>query len=136
MDQLKHISFPQALRATGLEGAELGAAIKWDAEGRAKYLQYHAQGSTLDVTEANMTQALLEQAVREGKYVPMCIVIARPFIEHLMMSAVATVSGRDTGATLFGPADMQISANTSVKTIEGESAPSPTAPTAPTTSPI
>jgi len=36
-----------------------------------------------------------------------------------MMSAVIAVAGRDTGATLFGPADMQISANTSVKTIEG-----------------
>ena len=33
-------------------------------------------------------------------------VVARPFIEHLMHSAVLTVSGRDTGATLFGPADM------------------------------
>lgn len=67
------------------------------------------------------------------------IVIAKPFIEHLMHSAIAMVSGRDTGATLFGPAgestlsavprrhsdppparlvDMQISANTQVKTIE------------------
>lgn len=52
-------------------------------------------------------------------YFPGEIIIARPFIEHLMMSAIMTVSGRDTGATLFGPADMQISANTSVKTIEG-----------------
>merc|ERR1711865_1263482 len=47
------------------------------------------------------------------------IVIARPFIEHLMHNAIMTVSGRDTGATLFGPADMQLSANTQVKTIEG-----------------
>lgn len=70
------------------------------------------------------------------------IVLARPFIEHLMHSAILTVSGRDTGATLFGPADMcaqspsrlrglcpsrpffaaarrQLSANTQVKTIEG-----------------
>jgi len=39
------------------------------------------------------------------------------------MSAVAAVAGKDTGATLFGPADMQISANTSVKTIEGEQTP-------------
>jgi hypothetical protein len=46
-------------------------------------------------------------------------VMTRPFIEHLMMSAVMTVSGRDTGAMLFGPSDMQISANTQVKTIEG-----------------
>ena len=46
-------------------------------------------------------------------------VMSRPFIEHLMMSAIMTVSGRDTGAMLFGPSDMQISANTQVKTIEG-----------------
>ena len=32
------------------------------------------------------------------------IVIARPFLEHLMHSAVLCVAGRDTGATLFGPA--------------------------------
>ena len=36
-------------------------------------------------------------------------------VEHLMHSAILTVSGRDTGATLFGPADMQLSANTQVK---------------------
>ena len=33
------------------------------------------------------------------------IVVARPFIEHLMHNAVLTVAGRDTGATLFGPAE-------------------------------
>tara|TARA_Y100000389_G_scaffold143232_1_gene141423 strand:+ start:128 stop:682 length:555 start_codon:yes stop_codon:yes gene_type:complete len=37
------------------------------------------------------------------------IVLARPFIEHLMHNVIMTVSGRDTGATLFGPADMQLS---------------------------
>ena len=84
--------------------------------------------------------------VKAGVWVPIEIVIARPFIEHLMLSAIVAVAGRDTGATLFGPADMcdklevrarllvlpsvpsdvsgvcfgrQISANTSVKTIEG-----------------
>lgn len=75
-------------------------------------------------------------------------VVARPFIEHVMQSAIMTVAGRDTGAMLFGPSDMcvaiftpsnschsfancksyivvaayvyrQISANTQVKTIEG-----------------
>lgn len=61
----------------------------------------------------------VKTAVQAGTYIKAEIVVARPFIEHLMMSAVMTVSGRDTGATLFGPADMQISANTSVKTIEG-----------------
>jgi hypothetical protein len=33
-------------------------------------------------------------------------VVARPFIEHIMQSAVMTVAGRDTGAMLFGPSDM------------------------------
>jgi len=47
------------------------------------------------------------------------IVIVRPFIEHAMLSAVLAVSGSETGATCFGPSDMQLSANTSVKTIEG-----------------
>jgi len=47
------------------------------------------------------------------------IIVARPFIEHLMHNVVMCVAGRDTGATLFGPADMQLSANTQVKTIEG-----------------
>ena len=32
------------------------------------------------------------------------LVVCRPFIEHTMHSAIAMVGGRDTGATLFGPA--------------------------------
>jgi len=35
------------------------------------------------------------------------IVVARPFIEHLMHNAILAVSGRETGATLFGPADSE-----------------------------
>ena len=37
------------------------------------------------------------------------LVLSRPFIEHAMLSAVMAVSGGDTGATVFGPSDMQIS---------------------------
>jgi len=55
----------------------------------------------------------------DGKTLDCRIVLARPFIEHLMHSAILAVSGRSTGATLFGPSDMQLSANTQVKTIEG-----------------
>jgi len=36
------------------------------------------------------------------------IMICRPFIEHLMSSAILTVGGRDTGATLFGPAGTRL----------------------------
>ena len=46
-------------------------------------------------------------AVKGGICLKMCITLARPFIEHHMLSAVAAVSGRDTGATLYGPADMR-----------------------------
>lgn len=70
------------------------------------------------VTEADIREVII-LAVRAGAWVPVEIVIARPFMEHLMLSAIVAVAGRETGATLFGPADMQISANTSVKTIEG-----------------
>ena len=31
------------------------------------------------------------------------MIVARPFIEHAMLSAVLAVSGSDTGATCFGP---------------------------------
>lgn len=44
-------------------------------------------------------------AMKGGAYVNDAdlIVVARPFIEHAMLSAVLAVSGSDTGATCFGP---------------------------------
>ena len=95
--------------------------------GHAKYLEFINEDGMKDTYKDAYNN-------RKNIY----IVIAKPFIEHLMHSAIAMVSGRDTGATLFGPAgestlsavprrpltrparltDMQISANTQVKTIE------------------
>jgi hypothetical protein len=60
---------------------------------------------------ADFTLANLIQTVKNGICVKLCITIARPFIEHHMLSAVAAVSGRDTGATLYGPADMCVHAS-------------------------
>lgn len=40
---------------------------------------------------------------------PVYIAVCRPFIEHTMHSAILAVNGADTGVTLFGPSDMQIS---------------------------
>ena len=34
-----------------------------------------------------------------------------------MLSAILTVSGQDTGATLFGPSDMQISVSFNTRTL-------------------
>ena len=145
-DQLKHIEFEQALYATGATEGGLnllsllvgpgpypggvGPGDYWaaltatpipdpgaGAPNRAAYVAAEAARAAVSVVAP--TLPLIIDAVRKGVWLPICITIARPFIEHLMMSCIATVSGRDTGATLFGPADMQISANTSVKTIEG-----------------
>lgn len=93
-DMHVHIAFKDAIEAACVDDATLQEMFGKDKAGLIK---------------ANET----------GEYVKMSFVIARPFIEHRMMSAVLAVAGTDTGATLFGPADMQISANTSVKTIEG-----------------
>ena len=92
-------------------------------------MDMHVRIRALDALRALPTDVKLPEGIddketliknlKDGKDPKCDIIIARPFIEHLMMSAVMTVAGRDTGATLFGPADMQISANTSVKTIEG-----------------
>ena len=59
-----------------------------------------------DPTVLNKIITTIKTAIDNGRWIPVEIVIARPFIEHLMLSAIVTVAGRDTGATLFGPADM------------------------------
>lgn len=157
-DQHKHITFRQALYASGAgaDGFDIKDMIKFpnivevlkEAYG-VKELTLEGLGNeqgnkmveevkrTMDATTGEMVLAramkaivafaaadpltvdIVAAVVEAGVWLPICITIARPFMEHLMLSAVVTVSGRDTGATLFGPADMQVSANTSVKTIEG-----------------
>ena len=87
-----------------------GSELKFGGDGTtAGYADLAIALAKLNVEGGNGTAAALDAPV----------ILARPFIEHAMLSAILTVSGQDTGATLFGPSDMQISANTSVKTIEG-----------------
>ena len=130
----------------GLGKADFKAwAEAWDA---VNQVLDRVGGNAISV-EAHATALKDLYASKKEVYV----VVARPFIEHLMHSAVVAVAGKDTGATLFGPAgefdsrtshdarsalgsllgrsplpptppclravaDMQISANTQVKTIE------------------
>lgn len=75
--------------------------------------------SAAEVDGLQIVYELFVDLAGAGIWVPMGITVARPFIEHTTMSTVLAKSGEDTGVTLFGPADMQISANTSVKTVEG-----------------
>lgn len=57
----------------------------------------------VDMTTERTADELAAE-IAKGRYFVGEVIIVRPFIEHLMMSAIMTVSGRDTGATLFGPA--------------------------------
>ena len=76
---------------TSIEPKTLG---QWKEECKA-WIQFN------DGKKVDANNGILNKDVR--------IVVARPFIEHTMHNVIMTVSGRDTGATLFGPADMQLS---------------------------
>ncbi len=99
------------------------------AEGSAFLTKYGAKPINNGTSNANLSQ-WATKAEAWAKYndggawsdtldKDVRIIVARPFIEHTMHNVIMAVAGRDTGATLFGPADMQLSANTQVKTIEG-----------------
>lgn len=74
-------------------------------------------GKSDDIAHTNCDR--IAAAIRCGVWLPIEIVLCRPFIEHRMLSAVLTVAGSETGSSLFGLADMQLSANTATKVIEG-----------------
>jgi len=119
-DRHVKIGFRRALMATGLfiDAGDPSAALTLTAE--CNNNTSPAIGSTIigNGTKSLRTwaqnAALLENKSYTGT-VPdaadktASIVLARPFIEHAMLSAVIAVSGGDTGATVFGPSDMQIS---------------------------
>tara|TARA_Y100001970_G_scaffold220568_1_gene270961 strand:- start:894 stop:1316 length:423 start_codon:yes stop_codon:yes gene_type:complete len=102
-DKHVHITFADALKYARWD--QLSDEYKQtivDAHNAAKPKEgaYDLQvGSTM----ANIVGAV---AKANPEWVGIEIVLVRPFIEHLMQSAVMAVAGRDTGATLFGPADM------------------------------
>jgi hypothetical protein len=80
-----------------MEGGQTLDAWKGKAEA---LLQLNEKGADLTAGEIKIISDSKEDAP---------VVLARPFIEHAMLSAVLAVSGADTGATIFGPSDMQIS---------------------------
>lgn len=118
-DRHVRITWEEAINATMLGGTEIHADaddpdwVKDDGFGKKE--DWWNEALKWDKANTSGVDSDLDDAYAAK---PIYIVIARPFIEHLMHSAVIAVGGKDTGATLFGPADMQISANTQVKTIE------------------
>ena len=75
---------------------------QWNSAPAATALKKVSDGTASAVTTD--TDKKTQHAVLSQLDIPY-IIVCRPFIEHLMHSAILTVSGRDTGATLFGPAD-------------------------------
>lgn len=129
-DRHVHITFEQAMYATGygkaggpigdifgiknISAEALGKIVNpanggADAASRAIFTTFAADDACKDAKD-NPTQdaarlKFVEEVialVKAGVWVPIEIVIARPFIEHLMLSAIVAVAGRETGATLFG----------------------------------
>tara|TARA_B110000971_G_C20018788_1_gene505243 strand:- start:141 stop:692 length:552 start_codon:yes stop_codon:yes gene_type:complete len=110
-DRHVKITYRQALIATGaftvavngdlvIQGPFVGTTIM---TGGMTLEEYRAAAERLlKRNEAAVTDVALFAA-----YVDAPVVLARPFIEHAMLSAVLAVSGSDTGATIFGPSDMQ-----------------------------
>lgn len=101
----------------GADGNEVPGRAGWseanfDAD---KFVKAMAQFNYKDPKNADR----LAKAAELGVWLPIEIVLCRPFIEHQMLSTVITVAGADTGRSLFGLADMQLSANTATKVIEG-----------------
>jgi len=89
------------------DGALNAAGVPKDIEGWQTLGRNAGRGSEEEMTEAaRRVVGVVTFCVSYGIWLPVEIVIARPFIEHLMLSAIVCVAGRDTGATLFGPADM------------------------------
>lgn len=116
-DRHVKITYRQALLATG------AVTVSTDGDVAAKGAPFAGTtvmsgGTTLAdwadaatiLLKANETPLANPNAVKDVvDAVDAPVVIARPFIEHAMLSAVLAVSGTDTGATIFGPSDMQIS---------------------------
>jgi len=112
-DRHVKIGFRRALLATGMftestTAGDLDLVVTTYGDNT----DMDAAGTKLSSWKTNAKA--LEEASRGGT-VPSAdaksasLVLARPFIEHAMLSAVMAVSGGDTGATVFGPSDMQIS---------------------------
>lgn len=139
-DALAHACLPELsamLRRQSNNQSGLEAALGLAAQGKPDVISNMGLSASNDPTQGQGPYATFRNAIRkidaddntglneiaqmvkDGVWIPLRLVVARPFIEHEMFSAIMMVGGADTGNTLLGPSDFQVSANTTVKTIEG-----------------
>lgn len=98
----------EVLKVNGTPVIDGATVIGKDAAGADMSLTQFATSAS-DLLKANETAAT---TIGGEGLKGACVVLARPFIEHAMLSAVLTVSGGDTGATIFGPSDMYAAQHT------------------------
>ena len=111
MDRHVHITIREALRAALHGNNSITAACSFFGDGtyiNKKYAEFGITDANSKSLSGGLTAKDIADSIAEGNWHPVEIIIARPFIEHLMMSAVIAVAGRDTGATLFGPAGKRV----------------------------
>lgn len=92
---------------------------KLPADSKFKQKEFSIENFYRTFNYSNEQFMEIVEMAEAGIWVPLCVTLVRPFIEHTMLSAIITVAGQETGVTAWGASDMQISANTAVKTIEG-----------------
>ena len=114
-DTHARITYEEALLATGLFGPgptvpDQPPALPATLAGDDKKMD--DSDGAMTVQEWVTAAAALNKASKAGtaptdaqRKAVLCV--ARPFIEHSMLSAILCVAGADTGATLFGPSDMR-----------------------------
>jgi hypothetical protein len=117
MDKHVHITVRQALSAAmhnldhkkgPLDGGFFGNQDFLTKKYEEAGIEPKTLATAADGTAGKTATEIADLIEKDKEWHPVEIIIARPFIEHLMMSAVIAVAGRDTGATLFGPADMLV----------------------------
>jgi hypothetical protein len=112
-DRHVRIKWEDACVATGLLKKTAGGELEttnWAKEKKISDLNLDGNADDgLSVGEWCAAAIKVAKGEYAGTGQTCCICLARPFIEHAMLSAILCVSGGDTGATIFGPSDMQIS---------------------------
>ena len=114
-DRHHRIKWEDAMKATLSDNADIktGTLDKGKASAMTIENWRKAAEAWSELNKGNATYAATADKVTNTntneEFKKVYIVVARPFIEHQMHSAILAVNGADTGVTLFGPSDMQIS---------------------------
>lgn len=101
-DRFQHITIEEAIKACPIWNDDADGTIRNDFLPADVTLAELGLDGVVSAKDA--AKKAKDASDGDKNACPFDVIIVRPFIEHNMMSCVMTVAGRDTGATLFGPA--------------------------------